>query len=220
MAAPLTHLTAHAGPRSVAGEAAGPARASGVRPPAPEECAPVWDQPVPGSPSSVVWFLGAHGGAGASTLAHVISRTGDAGGRWPGGHGQQSPFVVIVAEESVMGLSKAHALVRQHASGGAGQAAQLLGMVTVARVPGKRPQAVRQQREVATALVDQHWSIPFIPSMNEYYLNELAVWQWGDGPASKKRMSPVEAVPAPIATFGAELVDLIKARVAAGHFQG
>lgn len=185
----------------------------GVHPPRADEMAAVWDRPIPTDRPAAVWLLAAHGGAGVSTLCQWVSRAGDAVGRWPGGHGQQSPFVIIVAEESVRGLARAHALARQYAANAAGPTAHLLGVVTVARVPGKRPQAVRHQRELLTGLVDQLWSIPFVPGLNELALSDLPSWELGEAPTTKKRPAPREAVPAPVAAFAADVMDEISAHL-------
>lgn len=193
-----------------------------IQPPAPGECAAVWDQPVPASTSPGLWLLGAHGGAGTSTLCRWIGPAGDAQGRWPGGHGQQSPFVVLVTEESVTALSRAQALVRQYATGGAGDAAQLLGVVTVARVPGRRPQQVRQRREVLAGLLTQIsggaaslWAVPFVAGLTTVETGELPVWSLGEPPTTKKRPAPREAVPPAVAELGTELIDAARAQVAA-----
>lgn len=182
----------------------------------------MWDQPVPASGSPGLWLLGAHGGAGTSTLCRWIGPAGDAQGRWPGGHGQQSPLVVLVAEESVTALAKSQALVRQYATGDAGQSAQLLGVVTVARVPGRRPQQVRQRRDVLTGLLTQisgggahMWAVPFVAGLPTVEPGELPVWSLGDPPTQKKRPAVREAVPPAVAELGSELIDAARAQVAA-----
>jgi len=181
----------------------------------------VWDTPVPASGSPGLWLLGAHGGAGVSTLCRWIGPAGDAQGRWPGGHGQQSPFVVLVAEESVTALNKVHALVRQYATGGAGSA-QLLGVATVARVPGRRPQQVRQRRDVLAGLLAQlsggalhMWAVPFVPGLTTVALDELPVWSLGQPPTTKKRPPLREAVPPAVAELGTELIGAARTQVAA-----
>lgn len=211
MAAPVLQLSRNtpARPRP----AAGPVR--GVHPPRDAECAPVWDTPIPSDTPAAVWLLGAHGGAGVSTLCQWIGRAGDAQGRWPGGHGNQSPFVIVVAEESVAGMTRAHQLLRQYATGAAGNQSHLLGVATVARVPGKRPQAVRQRRELLKGLTDVLWEIPFIPGLNEHDVSALPVWALGDPPTQKKRHSPREAVPAKVAEFGGDVMATISSHLAA-----
>lgn len=218
MAAPLM---AHVRPGASTPPKAGPARPT-MQPPSPHECAAVWDEPVPTDGSPGLWLLGAHGGAGVSTLCRWIGPAGDAQGRWPGGHGQQSPFVVVVAEESVAGLNRAHGLVRQYATGGAGSGAQFLGVATVSRLPGRRPQQVRQRRDVLAGLLTQisgeaaHlWAIPFVSGLTTVELGELPVWSLGESPTQKKRPAPREAVPAAVADFGTELIDAARTQIAA-----
>lgn len=217
MAAPLRAQERGDTPR---GTAPAPAQPT-IQRPTPGECAAVWDRPVPASGSPGLWLLGAHGGAGVSTLCRWIGPAGDAQGGWPGGH-KQSPFVVLVAEESVGALGRAHALVRQYATCGAGSHAQLLGVVTVARVPGRRPQQVRQRRDVLAGLLAQTnggtahlWSVPFVAGLNTVEVDELPAWSLGDPPSTKKRPSPRDAVPAAVADLGTELIEAARAQVAA-----
>lgn len=198
----------------------GPVRPA-IQPPSAGECAQVWDTPIPTSGAPGLWLLGAHGGAGVTTLCRWIGPAGDAQGRWPGGHARQSPFVVLVAEESVTALTRVHALVRQFATGGAGSA-QLLGVITVARVPGRRPQQVRQRRDVLAGLLTQisngalhMWAVPFVPGMTTVAVDELAVWSLGQAPTTKKRPSLRETVPPAVAELGTELIDAARTQVAA-----
>ena len=59
--------------------------------------------------------MGAHGGAGVSTLAHYLSFTGDSDEQWPCGTDveNESPYVVMVARETDYGLKKAPGNVRE-----------------------------------------------------------------------------------------------------------
>lgn len=218
MASPIL---AHSGQPPARSEGPGPTQHN-VHAPSHNEGALVWDKPVPGGGSPGLWLLGAHGGAGVSTLCQWIGPAGDALGRWPGGHGNQSPFVVLVAEESVTALSKAHVLVRQYATGGAGSRVQLLGVITVARVPGRRPQQVRQRRDVLAGLLAeigggaaQIWSVPFVSGLTTVATDELPVWSLGQPAPAKKRPGLREAVPPTVADLGTDLIDAARANVAA-----
>lgn len=216
MAAPLSVHERRDTPR---GTAPAPAQPT-IQRPRPHECAAVWDAPVSASGSPGLWLLGAHGGAGVSTLCRWIGPAGDAQGCWPGGH-KHSPFVVLVAEESVRALGCAHALVRQYATGGAGSHARLLGVVTVARVPGRRPQQVRQRRDVLAGLLAQIngaaqlWAVPFVAGLNTVELDELPTWSLGEPPSTKKRPPVREAVPPAVADLGTDLIEAARAQVAA-----
>ncbi|WP_245722057.1 hypothetical protein [Nocardia crassostreae] len=122
------------------------AMAAGVVPPPESRRAPIWDRPVPGGGRApLVWLLGVHGGAGASTLAHVLAPAADAYRRWPGGFERESPFVVLIARETIAGLTRAHDLLRQHHAGLAGPC-EVLGLVTVAARPGRNPALPRRCR--------------------------------------------------------------------------
>ncbi|MFZ2177592.1 MAG: hypothetical protein WAW17_26910, partial [Rhodococcus sp. (in: high G+C Gram-positive bacteria)] len=73
----------------------------------PSRVAEIWDRPVPrgqNGPAPLVWLLGAHGGAGISTLGHVLDFAGECGRKWPAPFDGESPFVVIVARERVDSL--------------------------------------------------------------------------------------------------------------------
>lgn len=218
MAAPLMASAR----REVSAEHESGATRPTIQPPSPHECAAVWDEPIPAGGSPGLWLLGAHGGAGVSTLCRWVGPAGDAQRQWPGGHGRQSPFVVVVTEESVAGMNRAHGLVRQYATGGAGEHARLLGVATVARVPGRRPQQVRQRRDVLAGLLAQisggnarMWAIPFVAGLNTLELADLPVWSLGQEPTTKRRPAPREAVPATVADFGTELIDAARTQVAA-----
>ena len=127
---------------------------------------PVWERPVPhaesDAPAPAVWLLGAHGGAGVSTLARVLAPAADCRRRWPGRFAGESPFVIVVARETVPGLCRALELLRQHAAGLAGPCT-LLGLLTVADRPAHRmPAPVRQTRRLAEALVTHEWRMGWI----------------------------------------------------------
>lgn len=218
MAAPML---AHSGRQTSRDEVPAPMQTN-IHAPSRGEGAQVWDRPVPGGGAPGLWLLGAHGGAGVSTLCQWIGPAGDSLGRWPGGHGNQSPFVVLVAEESVTALAKAHILVRQYATGGAGSSAQLLGVLTVARVPGRRAQQVRQRRDVLAGLLAeisggaaQMWAVPFVAGLTTIATEELPVWTLGQPASTKKRPGPREAVPSAVADLGTDLIDAARAHVAA-----
>ena len=111
-------------------------------------------------PGPAVWLLGAHGGAGVSTLSHYLSFAGDSERQWPCGSDieNESPYVVIVARETSDGLAAAHQLIVDHRENGL--ASELLGIITVASSP-TLDKAIRQYRDIVTApsSVPAHWRI-------------------------------------------------------------
>ncbi len=167
-----------------------------LAPPA-HRCAPIWPQPVitdPRRPPARFWLVGAHGGAGASMLAAAWAEmAGDAEGCFPGGFGEESPFVVIVARESAHGLDRAHDLITQHLSG-LGGPSLLVGLVTVAAHPGRRESAaLRRRREVIGGLVaDQVWRIPWVDSWIEHTAEDISAWPLEQPLPTGRRRGEVE----------------------------
>src|SRR5699024_1042187 len=93
---------------------------------------------------------------------------------------------------------------------------------TVARVPGRRPQQVRQRRDVLAGLLAQisggnarMWAIPFVAGLNTLELADLPVWSLGQEPTTKRRPAPREAVPGTVADCGDVLIDAARTLVAA-----
>lgn len=202
--APATHL------RKPAGRAAFRA----VVAPAPELRAPIWDRPVPVRPDArgdhrppLVWLLAAHGGAGTTTLEHLLAPAADCYRRWPAPVGQESPYVLVVARETVTGLAAADALLRQHHAGLAG-ASVVVGLVTVAARPGRIPAQIRRDRELYSGLVEHLWRIEWHESWTLAAHSDLPVWT-PDAAAPVKTKDDLAATPADIATLGRELLHTI-----------
>ncbi|MFC4126864.1 hypothetical protein [Nocardia rhizosphaerae] len=193
-----------------------PAPGAGVGVVAPPESlrAPIWERPVPGvGRAPLVWLLGGHGGSGASTLAHVLAPAADARGRWPGGFERESPYVVLVARETISGLTRAHDLLRQHHAGLAGPSL-VLGLITVAARPGRVPPEIRRYRDVVGSLAGHVWQVPWIEEWTLVESEALPVWSPGDEIAPRKRrVDPLDEVPAEIGELGTELVAAIRASI-------
>lgn len=150
------------------------------------------DQPAP-----AVWLVGAHGGAGVSTLAHILAPMGDAGQAWPAG--VENPYCVLVCRSTKVGLERAHQAALQARAGHAGDI-MLLGIAIVADTPGKLPKALNRK----IGVIEQHfriWRIPYLEAIRVADIDELAVWEPGyEMPERKKRSRrktpPVTDVPA------------------------
>ncbi|WP_433656072.1 DUF6668 family protein [Nocardia sp. CA-128927] len=180
---------------------------AGVVAPPESRRAPIWDRPVPGvGRAPLVWLLGVHGGAGASSLAHVLAPAADSGRRWPGVYDRESPFVVLVARETIAGLTRAHDLLRQHHSGFAGSC-EVLGLITVAARPGRLPAEIRRYRDVVGSLAGQLWQVPWYEEWTLVEPEKLPVWAPGDTlPAKKRKIDPLEEVPLDVRELGADIV--------------
>lgn len=107
---------------------------AGLRIPPVDRQAPVHTEPIAGvGRAPVMWLLGAHGGAGVSTLARVWAPAADAHGGWPAHDRYRS--VIVVARTHRTGLAAAHDLLLQSAAGLTG-GCTVLGLALVPDAPG------------------------------------------------------------------------------------
>lgn len=166
---------------AAAGKPSGRTRVpAGLRVPDVDAQAPVWDRPLATTaPHPAFWLLGAHGGAGASTLARTWAPAADAAGGWPA-H-DRYPGVVVVARTDRLGLKAAHALLLQAAAGLHG-GCELLGLVTVADHDGKLPATLRRQLDVVESAAPRTWRIPFLPLYRTLDYEQMPVWSPKDAP--------------------------------------
>ncbi|NKS64809.1 hypothetical protein GS493_23485 [Rhodococcus hoagii] len=177
-----------------------------ISPPPADRLIDVWPQPVfvpDGAPAPAWWLVGAHGGAGVSSLSASWVFAGDAMGAFPGGFDEESPFVLVVAREHAQGIGRAHDLITQHLSGHGGPTT-LVGLITVAAHPGKLAAPLRQRLEVVTGLVgDRHWRIPWIDEWISLTPDELPSWTPGDPiPTGRKQPPAAAVVPRAVAATG------------------
>jgi len=116
----------------------------------------------PSPPDAGLWVMGAHGGAGATSLCAFLPYSHDAGQAWPAPdeRGHAKP-VVVVARSSAYGLACARTVLQQWASGGA-PGVELLGMVVVADAPGKLPSPLRSLVAHAGGGAPRVWRVPWV----------------------------------------------------------
>ena len=120
---------------------------------------------------AVVWWLGAHGGAGESTLEELFSGSRAADHRWPLAGADVAPArVVLVARTHARGLSAAQSAAREWAAGDA--RVLLLGLVLIADSPGRLPHGLRRLGDLIAGGVPALWSLPWIEA-----------WRVGEPPA-------------------------------------
>src|SRR6266568_1024992 len=174
-----------------------------VAPPA-DLRARIWDGPcrvtsMAGEPPKY-WLLGAHGGAGVSTLARLLPGAADCRRRWPVPAPGETPFVVLVARETVSELAAADALLRQHHAGLAGDSS-IVGLVTVAARPGRTPTVIRRDLSLYSALVWRWWRI----SWHEHLIQQPLPARLRDDDSR----SESDSVPADIARVGREVLAVI-----------
>jgi hypothetical protein len=120
---------------------------------------------------AAVWWLGAHGGAGESTLEELFSGSRAADHSWPLTAANVAPArVVLVARTHAHGLRAAQSAIREWAAGDAH--VLLLGLVLIADAPGRLPHGLRQLADLIAGGVPAVWSIPWIEA-----------WRVGEPPA-------------------------------------
>ena len=132
---------------------------SGVGAPDAADRLPRWAITAP----SILWVVGAHGGAGESTLSALISDSRPTEHAWPltnedGGH---SPRVLLACRSHMSGLKAAQTALREWASGSAPDI-ELLGLVVVADAPGKLPKPLREFVAILGGGVPRLWRLPWV----------------------------------------------------------
>lgn len=171
--------------------------------PAAGEGLPVRDTPLDGD--VVCWLVQCHGGAGASTIAQMLSHIGDGGRAWPG-RDDESPCVVLVARESLEGLNAAHRAIRQYLAGAVPEHITVVGLALVAASPARKPSPqVRQRSKLVTSALPA--SVPvWRVQWHDYLLSSdrvsLPVATAATEPARK--FSPDTDVPADVLEVGRE----------------
>ena len=106
-----------------------------------------------------VWVVGAHGGAGTSTLALLLG-AGDAGTSWPVPR-SGSVRVLVAARTHAHGIGRAHDAGLQWAAGGL-PGVELVGVVWVADAPGRLPRGVREPLRLASGAFPTSFHVPFV----------------------------------------------------------
>ncbi len=194
-------------------------RTRAVVAPPPNQRAALWDKAVPVSAemrerSPLVWLLGSHGGAGVTTLARLLAPAADCYRRWPAGVGAESPYVLVVARETVSGLAAADALLRQHHAG-LGGASEVLGLVTIAARPGRVPPQIRRDRDLYTGLVENRWRVEWHETFTLVRLEALPVWTpTSSNPSPRTSRDDLATVPAEVRALGQQLLAVITEREA------
>ena len=138
--------------------------------PQPGVAAPAADQQLPrrlglraGELSTLVWWVGAHGGAGETSLERLLSGSRAAGHAWPISPDPTRPApTILIARTSYTGLTAAQRALRDWGSGSV--AVELLGLVLIADAPGKLPKELRALVDLIDgAAPGATWMLPWQP---------------------------------------------------------
>lgn len=109
-----------------------------------------------------LWWMGAHGGAGETTLEQLLEGSRAAGHAWPVNEQQDAlpPRVVLVARTNARGLRAAQLAATEWASGDV--PVQLDGLVLVADAPGRLPKPLKQFARLVAGGVPHVWELPWV----------------------------------------------------------
>ncbi len=176
-----------------------PAVLTGPSGPQPHVSAPSVSLPsrrVVEAPS--IWLVGAHGGAGETTLAMLSEDWMASEHAWPQPANVHGPACcVLVARTHTHGLLAAQRALQQWASGGT--AVELLGLALVADAPGRLPAPLRDLAKVIGGGAPRVWHVPWVEA-----------WRF-DGPASdapravRKTVEQIKALVRPNNNQGGQL---------------
>lgn len=109
-----------------------------------------------------LWWVGAHGGSGESTLAALAPGWPAAGHAWPRVPGAPSRARVVLAGRThARGLRAVQKAATQWAAGLV-PGVDLVGLVLVADAPGRLPRELRDLAHVVAGGVPRVWRVPWI----------------------------------------------------------
>lgn len=111
-----------------------------------------------------LWCIGAHGGAGESTIAVLLEDLGarPAGHCWPCGPSEVPTVTapaLLVCRSSAHGLQSAQAAGLQWSSGQVN--ASVVGLVVIADAPGARPRPLRDLTKLVAGGFPRVWDVPW-----------------------------------------------------------
>lgn len=143
-------------------------------------------------PRTTISLVGAHGGAGTTTLS-LLTGLEDAGHSWPATFPAQANGVLVVCRSNVWGLEAARTAA-QSVYGGRVAGVDLLGLVVMSDAPGRRlPKEITSLITHVAGAFPQMWRIP-----------------WMDG----LRFGELTRIPSPVGRVLDELTALNKERSA------
>lgn len=153
-----------------------------------------------------VWLVGAHGGAGTTTLSRMLEPFGDAGHVWPAA--DDNPWCVVVCRENYQGLAAAQQVILQAATSQAGKCS-VLGVITVADGPGKRPKKLAASLRIIEE-ISPVWRVGWIPDLKVTDPADIASWQPGMAePKKRRRRQPITTVvPTDVKSLANEILRL------------
>jgi hypothetical protein len=119
----------------------------------------------PRSPETL-FLVGAHGGAGETTLEQLLQDAAATGHAWPTlVQPAARPRGLLVARTHAHGLRCAQRAATEWAAGAVD--IELVGLVLVADAPGRLPRALRDLAELVAGGVPQVWWLPWVEAWRQ-----------------------------------------------------
>ncbi len=139
---------------------------------------PVLDRVPVGDLQPTVWVVGAHGGAGATSIAHAIPGAKECVRAWPvAGTAASNPLVLLVARTHRSGLDALGNAVQEWASGDVPWL-QLLGTLIIDDAP-KVPAEVRPQITRLLRATPSGWHLGWQPAWRHLPLTDRPLSRGG-----------------------------------------
>jgi|SRR5689334_13155257 len=129
----------------------------GVPAPAEDQRLPKFAIPA----ADTLWWVGAHGGAGETTMAQLLPGTRAANHRWPIPPPPVPTPVILVARTNGSGLRAAQRAATEWASGVV-QGVAVLGLVLIADASGRLPRVLDDFADIVGGGVPRVWELPWI----------------------------------------------------------
>ena len=123
---------------------------------------------------ATLWCVGAHGGAGESSIAALDPSWRAAGHTWPRTEAQPARCVLL-ARTNLSGLLAAQAALTQWASPTTRPPVQLLGILLLADAPGKPPRPLRDLAALVAGGAPTSWQVPWIEAWRTDPVQSVAV---------------------------------------------
>lgn len=116
-------------------------------------------------PAPAVWVMGAHGGAGESTLCALLEGAVATDHAWPVRHDHDQErggqdVVLLVCRSNAAGLRAAQLAAIEYGSGAL--PGSLAGLVVMADAPGRLPKALTDQLRLVAGAVPHLWQMPWV----------------------------------------------------------
>lgn len=116
-------------------------------------------------PAPAVWVMGAHGGAGESTLSSLLEDAVATDHAWPVRHDDDperggQDVVLLVCRSNAAGLRTAQLAAIEYGSGAL--SGSLAGLVVMADAPGRLPKALADQLRLVSGAVPHLWQMPWV----------------------------------------------------------